>query len=305
MKKCLKPFGFSVAVLIIAGVLFCIDLAEAELVQTTGDDAKTDESEELIENVEAIKKEYILNNKILNPYANVEGVYVEDLADAATGITYNIWIPEKGSLDKPVIFCITGTNPWENERVAFGPHLVIKNKEIRPDAVVVIIQRKKSGVIENSYSLEAVTRFINESIIDAYRTSKDRVYYYGFSQGGIDFKVFGGMYNWRAAAFSDGYKSSMKAYNYCQSLKAIMYNNSTGTPSSWDKDLADETASKLGLVEGENYIWNVLVGTHPNINQYAVIQSEGQGYTEYSTNCTWKINEVEGLPMALNWLLQW
>lgn len=238
-------------------------------------------------------------------YANVKGTYTENLVDPVTGVIYNIWIPESGSVGKPVIFCITGTQTWANESVGFGPHLVLKANQVTPNAVIVIVQRKKSGPITNSYTVKNLSTFITGSIIGGYVTSPEKVYYYGFSQGGLDFSTFGPLYNWRAAAFSDGYSSAMNAASNCPSLKAVMYNNSTGTPSAWNKATADKSAAKLGLTEGFNYVWNTVNGRHANINQYAVVQAEGQGFPAFSTNCTWSINESNGLPQALNWLLFW
>lgn len=246
---------------------------------------------------------YIAAN--IDVYANVTGTYHENIVDEATGVKYNMWVPATGTQNKPVIFCITGISVWSSESVGFGPHLLLKSGQVTPDAVIVIIQRKKSGTITNSYSLDKVSTFIKSSIIETFMTSTERVYYYGFSQGGVDFNKFGSLYNWRAAAFSDGYSSAMNAATYCPSLVAVMYNNSTGTPSAWNKANADKSAAALGLTEGTNYIWNVVKGSHANVNQYAVIAEEGQGYASYSRNCSWKVNESEGLPQALNWLLQW
>ncbi len=297
MKGLKRILLFPLAVALTGGLLFnesldatTVDLPEMEI-----------EAALAIEDEEAATDFGISTD----PYANVLGSYLENQVDAATGIKYNIWIPENTSKNKPVIFCITGTSIWANESVAFGPHLVLKNGQVTPDAVVVIIQRKSSGVITNSYTKTALSTFINDTIVSGLEVDSDRVYYYGFSQGGIDFYTFGPLYSWTAAAFSDGYNSAMNAANYCSSLKAIMYNNSTGTPSAWNKALADASASKLELTEGESYIWNVITGSHANVNQYAVVQSEGQGYSSYSKNCSWKVNETDGLPMALNWLLQW
>lgn len=238
-------------------------------------------------------------------YANVEGDYLENITDKATGIKYNMWMPKSGSENKPVIFCVTGISNWASESAGYGPHLVLKNHQITPDAVIVVLQRKTSGAITKSYTKANLTTFIKKSIIETFHTSTEDVYYYGFSMGGVDFNVFGPLYNWKAAAFSDGYNSAMCASNYCKSLKAVMYNNSTGTPSSWNKKNADKSAEALGLVEGETYIWNMVNGSHANVNQYAVISTEGQGHPSFSKKCTWKVNECDGMPRALNWLLQW
>lgn len=240
-----------------------------------------------------------------DPYANVPGNYVEDITDEATGIRYNMWVPESGTENKPVIFCITGISNWESEKCGFGPHQVLSKGQITPDAVIVIIQRRVSGTITNSYSLDKVSAFIKKSIIEEKKTSTENVYYYGFSMGGVDFNLFGGLYDWKAAAFTDGYNSAMNAATYCKSLKAVMYNNSTGTASAWNKNNADQSAKKLGLTEGVDYVWNMLNGSHGNINQYAVVAEEGQGASNYSSRCTWKQKESEELPQALNWLLQW
>lgn len=238
-------------------------------------------------------------------YANVAGNYLENIVDEATGIKYNMWVPESGTANKPVIFCITGVSNWTNESAGYGPHFVLKQGQVTPDAVIVIVQRKTSGAITKSYSKENLSTFITKSIIERFQTSTEDVYYYGFSMGGLDFNVFGPMYNWKAAAFTDGYNSAMNASSYCKSLKAVMYNNSSRTTSAWNKKNADKSAAALGLTEGVNYVWNMVNGAHANINQYAVIAQEGQGNAGFSKNCTWKQKECDGMPRALNWLLQW